>query len=381
MKIYLVAIEPSADQIGAELAEALRTETPKLSIAGIGGPKMQASGIPSQMIIEGLAIIGFTEVLTKLPLIFEGLKQSTSRIMEANPDTVILIDSYGFMIRLAKRLRKSGYTGKIVKYVAPQVWATRPKRAKTLAAHFDALLAIHAFEPDWFTPHGLDTYYVGNGVFDTDYRGGDGHKLRTQYGLVDRPVLSVFLGSRMGEIVRLSPAFTDAVQILKDRIPDLSILCLVSDSVAKEVGAQAAKDPRMNDMILLPESAKLDVMACSMAALACSGTVTTQLASIGIPTVVAYKMSVVTHAIVSRLFRPDYISIVNIAAGTELMPEFLQKDVTGEALANALIPYLVDKKKHTAASHALLKQTGIMKNKFGETAAIRAARTVIEVSK
>ncbi|WP_427450252.1 lipid-A-disaccharide synthase [Litorimonas sp. WD9-15] len=379
MRIYLIAVEPSADHLGAELAQALRAELPRLSLAGIGGPKMQAIGIPSQMPTEGLAIIGFTEVLTKIPVILEGLKQSTARILEAQPDAVILIDSYGFMIRLAKRLRKAGYNGKIIKYVAPQVWATRPKRAKVLADHVDGLLAIHSFEPDWFTPHGLDTHYVGNAVFDTDYGAGDPNKLRQQYNLSDRPILSVFLGSRVGEVVRLSPAFTDAVQILRQRLPDLAILCPVSESVAKEVGAQAAKDLRMNDMILLPESAKLDAMSCSMAALACSGTVTTQLACAGVPTVVAYRMSPVTHAIVSRIFQPNHISIVNIAANEKLMPEFLQNEVTGEALADALIPYLSDTKKRAAARDALLEQTRLMAGQPDETASARAAQAILQI--
>lgn len=379
MKIYLVAIEPSADQLGADLAQSLRAEAPNLSIAGIGGPKMRAVGVPSQMITEGLAIIGFTEIVTKLHIILEGLKQSTARIMEAQPDAVIMIDSYGFMIRLAKRLRKAGYKGKLIKYVAPQVWATRPKRAETVVETFDALLAIHAFEPDWFTPHGLETHYVGNGVFDTDYRASDGQALRDQYDLSDRPILSVFLGSRMGEVVRLSPPFTDAVQILKTRIPNLAVICPVSDSVAKEVGALAGGDPRMNDMIFLLESAKLEAMGCAMAALACSGTVTTQLACAGLPTVVAYRMSPITHAIVSRIFKPDHISIVNIAAGAKLMPEFLQNEVTGDTLADALMPYLTDIKKRTAASDALLEQTDRMKNASGETASARAARAILAI--
>lgn len=379
MKLYVVAIEPSADHLGAELVQALRATSPELSLAGIGGPKMKAVGVPSQMIIEGLAIIGFTEILTKIPVILEGLRQSTDRIMEAAPDAVVLIDSYGFMVRLAKRLRKAGFRGKIIKYVAPQVWATRPKRAKTLAERFDALLAIHAFEPEWFTPHGLETHYVGNAVFDTDYRAADGHVLRAQYSLEDRAILSVFLGSRMGEVVRLSPAFTDAVQILKAEMPELVVVCPVSESVAKEVGAVAGGDQRMNDMIFLPESTKLDAMGASLAALACSGTVTTQLACAGVPTVVAYRMSPVTYAVARRIFQPDYISIVNIAANAPLMPEFVQAEVTGEALADALRPYLTDTKQRAAAHDALLKQTDLMNNPPGETASARAAQAILEI--
>lgn len=379
MKLYLVAIEPSADELGAELAKNLKAQSSDITLAGIGGAAMRAEGLPSQMEIEGLAIVGITEALLKIHTIWDKLSDACERIIESKADAVVMIDSYGFMIRLARKLKKAGYQGRLIKYVAPQVWAMRPSRTKRMAKYFDALLAIHEFEPDWFTKDGLESHYVGNAVFDTDYRAGDPQRLREQYKLGERPVLAVFLGSRMGEIVRLSKPFTDAVQNLKTHMPDLVIICPVSDSVAKEVGAQAGADPRMNDMILLPESAKLDAMACATAALACSGTVTTQLASAAVPTIVAYRMSPVTFVIVRHLFQPDYISIVNIAADEALMPEFVQSDVTGEGLAKALLPYLTDTKKRADTSDALLQQTARMRGALDETASARAARTILSI--
>jgi len=171
-----------------------------------------------------------------------------------------------------KRLRKRGFDKTLIKYVAPQVWAMRPSRAKRVARLFDGLLTLHPFEADYFTPLGLPTHYVGNAVFDTDYLSGDADAIRKQYKLENRPILSVFFGSRKSEVDRLSRSFADAVMALKQAIPDLAIVSPVSDSVAEEVGAAAGTDPRLNEIIFLPETAKLDVMACSTAALACSGT-------------------------------------------------------------------------------------------------------------
>ncbi|MEP3654918.1 MAG: lipid-A-disaccharide synthase [Litorimonas sp.] len=379
MKIYLIAVEPSADQLGADLAKALRLAHPEVHLAGIGGAKMRSVGIPSQMEIDGLAILGITEALKKLPHVYRKITEAADRIETAQPDAVVFLDSYGFMIRLAERLRKRGFDKTLIKYVAPQVWAMRPSRAKRVARLFDGLLTLHPFEADYFTPLGLPTHYVGNAVFDTDYLSGDADAIRKQYKLENRPILSVFFGSRKSEVDRLSRSFADAVMSLKKAIPDLAIISPVSDSVAEDVGAAAGADPRLNEIIFLPETAKLDVMACSTAALACSGTVTTQLACAGVPTVVAYRLSALSHAIVSPMLTLDYISMVNISAEDALMPEFLQGQVTGEAMSSALMPYLTDTKKRATVSNALIAQTNQMRGPKHMTASAKAAQAIIEI--
>lgn len=379
MKIYLIAVEPSADQLGADLATELRARIPNVSLAGIGGPKMQAAGIPSQMSIDGLAILGITEALKRLPLVYRKLSEATDRIEVANPDVVIFLDSYGFMIRLAERLRKRGFEKTLVKYVAPQVWAMRPSRAKRVARLFDGLLTIHPFESDYFTPLGLPTHYVGNAVYDTNYNTGDGQKIRDQYDLGDRPILSVFFGSRGSEVSRLAQPFADAVVEIKRKVPNIAIISPIADSVAENVGAAAGADPRLNEIIFLPESAKLDAMACSTAALACSGTVTTQLACAGVPTVVAYKLSGLSYAIIKFLIKLDYISMVNIAADKPLMPELIQAEATGDKLAAALKPYLTDTKKRATASDALIEQTNQIRGPENVTASARAAKAITEI--
>lgn len=379
MKLFLIAVEPSADQLGADLVKELRASGETITFAGIGGPKMKAMGVPSQMDINGLAILGITEALKRLPFVYRKISEAADRIEAANPDAVICLDSYGFMIRLAERLRKRGFEKTLIKYVAPQVWAMRPSRAKRVARLFDGLLTLHPFEADYFTPLGLAAHYVGNAVYDTDYTTGDAQVIRDQYGLADRPILSVYFGSRPSEVARLAKPFADSVMALKRAVPDLAIISPIADSVAEDVGAAAGADPRLNEIILLPEAAKLDAMACSTAALACSGTVTTQLACAGIPTVVAYRLSGLSYVIVRSLIKLKYISMVNIAAGQALMPEFTQSAVKGEALATALLPYLSDTKKRAAASSALIKQTDELRGPTNVTASAKAAHAILEI--
>jgi len=379
MKIYLIAVEPSADKLGADLAEALRAARPDVSLAGIGGRRMQSVGVPSQMDIDELAILGITEALKKLPYIYRKIAEAADRVEAAKPDVVVFLDSYGFMVRLAERLRKRGFEKTLIKYVAPQVWAMRPSRAKRVARLFDALLTLHPFEAPYFTPLGLSTSFVGNPIFDTDYRGGDPNAIRLQYDLGQRPILSVFLGSRQSEIKRLSKPFADAVVALKRDIPDLAVISPVSDSVAEDVGAAAGADPRLNEIIFLPEAAKFDVMACSTAALACSGTITTELACAGVPTVVGYRLSGLSFTIVSRMVTLEYISLVNIAAKEALMPEFIQDDLTGEALSRALSGLLTDTKKRATASSALIAQTDNMRGPKEVTASAKAAQAILDI--
>ena len=379
MKIYLIAVEPSADQLGADLVKELRSARPDVKLVGIGGRRMKSAGVPSQMNIDGLAILGITEALRRLPHVYRKIAEATDRIEAAQPDAVIFLDSYGFMIRLAERLRKRGFDKTLIKYVAPQVWAMRPSRAKRVARLFDALLTLHPFEAPYFTPLGLPTTHVGNAVFDTDYRAGDPQAIRKQYDLGERPILSVFLGSRKSEIARMSKPFADAVMALKRDIPDLAVISPVSDSVAKEVGAAAGEDPRLNEIIFLPEAAKLDAIGCSTAALACSGTVTTQLACAGVPTVVGYRLSQLSYMIVNQMLTLDYISMVNIDADEALMPEFIQADATGEALRLAVSPYLTDTKKRATASNALIAQTDKMRGPKDVTASARAAQAILDI--
>jgi len=375
--IYIVAVENSADHLGAELIEQIRQNSPDIQCLGIGGPAMKAQGVTSQIDISGLAILGFMEGVKSYPMIMKRVKETVSSIIKLNPNAVILIDSWGFMIRVAKRLKQAGYKGEIIKYLAPQVWAMREGRSKILAAHVDHLMTIHNFDAPYFEKHGLPVTYVGNPIFDTNYRAGDGDKLKIECGITsDQDVLSVFFGSRLSEIKTLASDFAQTLMILKSSRQNLKVISPVSETIADRVKSAVAEDPRLQDIILLPENRKLDVLAASDVALACSGTVTTQLSCAGVPTVVAYKLNPLTFTVAKRLYKPNYISIINIAADEDLLPEFIQGDVTANNLSESISKYLDDEAYRDAASAKLIKQTGLMHGKGG-IASKRAAQTVL----
>ena len=378
--LYVVAAESSGDHLGAALIENIRKEQGlNVRFCGIGGPAMDAAGVPSLFDISPLSILGIVEGLKSYPMIMTLVNAAVDDILERNPDMVVLIDSWGFMMRVAERLKKRGFAGQIVKYVAPQVWAMREGRTKVLAKSVDHLLTIHSFDAPYFEREGLPVTYIGNPVFDTDYRQGNAQRLRNTYNIPkDAPVLIVLFGSRLSEIQRLNQPFSDAIEILQRDIPDLVCIAPVADTIATDIRAAAGADMRLQSVIFLDEKDKFDAFACATAALACSGTVTTQLACAGIPTTLAYKLGGLSWAVAKRLYKPDYVAIVNIAAGQELMPEHLQSEANGPALAASVKPYLTEPQIRQKASEGLLKQTDIMRGEGG-VASVRAASAIINL--
>jgi len=377
--VYLVAIENSADHLGAELTAQLKKKSPQIECLGIGGPAMLEQGIEPEIDISGLAILGFVEGVSAYPMIMKRIREAVDSIMKHRPDAVVLIDSWGFMIRLAKQLKKQGYTGRVIKYVAPQVWAMREGRAKILAQYVDHLMSIHSFDAQYFEKEGLTVTYVGNPIFDTDYRSGDGAALRKELGIgPNDELVSVFFGSRLSELKTLSSVFAQTVERLKNSRSHIKFISPLSASIATDVLAEAGTDLRLQHVILLDEGRKFDVFAASNVAIACSGTVTTQLACAGVPTVVSYKLNALTYAVAQRLYRPDHISIVNIAAGERLMPEFIQGDVNADNISREVASYLNDVSHREETSKRLIEQTNSMQGQGG-LASERAAQTVLSL--
>jgi lipid-A-disaccharide synthase len=378
LSVFILAVENSGDHLGAGLATALKAALPDIRLSGIGGQALKNVGISSDFNISRLSILGFTEAISAYPHILERVKTASEMIMAQQPDAVVLVDSWGFMVRVAKRLKALGYRGKIVKYVAPQVWAMRAGRANILARHVDYLLSIQPMDAPFFNAVGLANDYVGNPMFDVDYSGGDGAGLRGAYDIPKgAPVIGVFFGSRLSELHSLAQPFADTIERVKAVRPDVHFIAPMAASIDDDILAAAGQDLRLQEIILLPEARKQDVFAACDIALACSGTVTTQLASVGVPTIVAYKLSALTFFAAKRLYRPKYISLVNIAANEALMPEFMQGDVNGTMLGQALLTRLENAALRRCETRALLKQTMTMRQNKSGLASHQAAEKLL----
>jgi lipid-A-disaccharide synthase len=337
----LVAAEPSGDALGAALAEALVRQA-DVRLVGVGGAMMARHGIVSPFDVAPLSVLGVVDALAAYPLVRRRAREVGELAARERPDIAVLIDSWGFNLRVAYAIGRRRPQTRLIKYVGPQVWATRPGRARTLAKAVDHLLTIHSFDAPWFEHAGLSTTFVGNpslAAFQTD---ADPAGFRKRVGVgPDDPVLLVAPGSRTGEVERLMGPFGDAVSRVASVRPSLNVVILAADSVAEAVTARAVKWGEPPPLVV-PETERWSAMAAATAALACSGTVTTQLALAGVPMVVAYRLDPATAAIARLLIRTPYITLFNVAAGREVAPEFIQEACTGSRLAQAVAPLLDD---------------------------------------
>jgi lipid-A-disaccharide synthase len=329
--------------LGAALARALRARLgPGVRFVGVGGPAMAREGLTSAFDPASLAIVGAVNALAAYPHVLRRVREIADLARREAPDVAVLIDAWGFSIRLAKALRRVDSALPLVKYVAPQVWATRPGRARTLARSVDRLLTIHAFDPPLFEAVGLPTTFVGNPALVPGPEAQDASRFRARVGVSpDQPILLVLPGSRDAEVRRLIRPFGDAVLRLTESHPDLAVIVAAADQVAAKVAAGVGAWPRP-PIVVTGAADRAAAMRAATLALACSGTVTTELAMAGCPMVVAYRLDPLTHAVALRLLRTPHVTLFNVAAGRFIAPERIQDRCTGEVLARDLEDLLED---------------------------------------
>ena len=342
LKIMLVAAEASGDVLGAGLARALKARLGDgVAFVGVGGPRMAAEGVESPFDIAELSILGWIEGLRAYGRVKQRVAETAALAAREKPDAVVLIDSWGFTIRVAKAIRAAQPAIPLIKYVGPQVWASRPGRAKTLAGAVDHLLALYAFDAPWFEKSGLPTTVVGSSALHVDMSGADGTAFRARHGIAaEAPLLLVLPGSRPSEIQRMTPVYEATIRRLKRVLPALETAVVVAGTVADDVRARAAAWPfRVH---LVEEAEKYDAMKAATAALATSGTVSTELALAGVPMVIAYRIDGLSYALMKRLVTARHITLFNIAADQRIAPEFIQHDATPDALVAAVGRLLTD---------------------------------------
>jgi lipid-A-disaccharide synthase len=378
LKVLIVALEPSADNLGAGLMRALKSQTnAPIAFVGLGGPAMAEAGLASALSNAGMAIFGL-DAVGKLLGAWNRVEDVARLAAREQPDAAVLIDSWGFNILLAWRLRGRVPAMKRIKYVAPQVWASRSWRARTLAKAVDHVLAIHSFEPPYFEREGLATTFVGNPVLAAGASPVSAAEARAALGLAaDDQLLLILPGSRPGEIRTLAPIFEQAVARLMPGRPHLKLALPVAEAVADQV-RRAVAGWRYPVILIEGESARRDAMKAATLALAKSGTVTTELALAGVPMVVAYRFPFFTSLIVRAVIRTPYVSFVNIVAGRAIAPEFLQENCTAQNLAAALAARLDDpalRERQIADQNAALDAMG---RSVGDPSA-RAAEAVLKV--
>ena len=339
MVVVISAVEASGDVLGAALMRALKARRPGVVFIGCGGPMMAREGLTSLFPIDGFAVIGPAGALKALPAALKGAGRLARAALEEKAAAAVLIDSWSFSRLAARRIRAASPEPALIKYVAPQVWGSRPERAEHLAALFDGVLTLFEFETPWFERFGVKTQFVGNSIFQAARRRvGGGPAFRERHDIGDAPLLAVLPGSRPDEARRLGGVFEETVRLLMKERPSLRVCAPVAPAVEGIVRPAAAHWP--GAPILISPEERLEAFSAADAALAASGTVTTEIAICGTPMVVGYRVGPLTEMWIRSVITTPYASMVNVAAEREAIPEFLQKECRPEALAAALAPLL-----------------------------------------
>lgn len=379
--LFLAAGEPSGDALGAALMRALVTETGGgVRFMGVGGPAMQAEGLTSLFPQEDLAVMGLVEVLPRLPNLLRRIRQTAEACIAASPAALVTIDSPGFGLRVARKVRARAPSVRLIHYVAPSVWAWRPGRARTLARTVDHLLALLPFEPPFFTAEGLPCDFVGHPAAARPRAPDhDIAALRAEAGGGD-PLVLALPGSREGEIARHGALFGQALELLAQRRPGLRVVMPTVPGVA-EAAIAAAKRWPVPVLALDPrglaqphaEARKWAAFCAADVALAASGTVALELAAARTPMVSVYRANPLTALIVRRLVRIDTANLVNLTAAERVVPELFQENFTPEAAAQALDALLIDGgAAQLPAMEAVTRTLGA-----GDPPGLRAARSVL----
>ncbi len=377
--VFLVAAEDSGDAIGADVIDVLRARSPDIEISGIGGERMRARGAHSDVDMSGLAVLGLIEGLKAYGRVKQAVEDVAAIIAAADPDSVVLIDSWGFMWRVARALKLRGVRAKRIKLIGPQVWATRPGRARVLAQWVDHLLCIHPFEQPFYVRWGLPTTVIGNPALHRLPK-GDGQAFRVRHGLdLAAPIIGLLPGSRKSEMRRVAPTLMEATRIVRDRDPLRQVVCMVSPSVVEEVRALAASQA-FPITLVMDDAEKADAYAAMTVAIACSGTVTTELAAQGAAVVTGYKLGWITWALLRFfMFKSKYSALVNVAANAEVIPEFIQTRFNAHKIADAAERRFSDpavlESQRAAQRDAIRIMSGA-----GRSAADISAETILKLS-
>ncbi len=342
-KIFLIAGEHSGDVLGAGLIKALKEKQPDLELSGIGGPLMENQGFESLLSMEELGVMGIWEVVGQLPRLLRLIEAVIIEIERFKPDVVVTIDLPDFNFMVGKRLKKRGKShARIVHYAAPSVWAWRPGRAKKIAQFLDGLMCLFPHEPPYFTRHGLRTEFVGHPLAEHDPSLAHGEEFRKRYEIPeDATVLAVFFGSREKELDMHAAIFKDAVTIVREQNPNLVVIFPTLPYLEYEVMKTIHGVDYPAFVIVNPDE-KWDEFAACNAALAVSGTVALELAYMGVPHVIAYRMHPLSWLMVKMMVKTRFAHLANILLDEAVVPEFLQGRCNAIDVAKGVLKIIKD---------------------------------------
>lgn len=354
-RIMIITGEASGDLHGAKLISAATKQMPGIQFFGVGGKKMAEAGCEILIPGEKLAVMGIVEIVGHLPVIWKAFNQLKREFLGSNrPDALVLIDFPEFNLRLARQAEKAGIP--VLYYVSPQVWAWRQGRVRKIAAVVDSLAAIFPFEPAFYDGQDILVKYVGHPLLDEFEAAGNCQDLRLRLQIAeDKKVVGLFPGSRHNELRYMLETLVEAAQLIYAKQPQIHFLVPVANTLSHaEIQSHFPVDLPVT-LIASDDASIYDVASSCDTILTVSGTVTLQIALVGTPMAIFYKVSPLTYAIGKRLIKVDHVGLANIVAEDRIVPEFIQDMATPQNLADEALRVLNDS-RYANEMRSALKQ-------------------------
>lgn len=379
IKIFVIAGEASGDQLAASVMMSLQ-QREEVEFRGIGGLYMKAAGLNESLFpMEDLSLMGLMEIIPKIPHMLRRIRQTVEAIKGFNPDIVLTVDSPDFCFRVQKDLKHHDIKARRIHFVAPTVWAWRPERAKRIAAFLDGLICLFPFEPPFFERQGLTAVAVGHPLMKSGALDARGGRFRQAHNLgPDAKCVGLFFGSRRSEIDTLSPLITGTAKTLRNGHPHLNFIVPTLPRWQERLEALLRQEG-LEAIVTSQEEEKWDAIAACDAALAVSGTIALEIAVVGVPHVILYRMHPLTWQIVSRVVKTRSAHLVNIMLQEPVVPEFLQDRAQVELMAPAVSALLLDGGIRNRQMTAFQKVRDMLQPDPAISPADRAAEFILKI--
>ncbi len=339
LHVGIVAGEPSGDMLGDGIITAIREQVPNAVFEGIGGSRMNDNGCFSLYPMEQLSVMGFTEVVGRLPALLSMRKELRNHFLQTPPDIFIGIDAPDFNLPLEKALKEAGI--RTLHYVSPAVWAWRRYRARKMAQSADCLLTLFPFEEQFYRGQSLSVECVGHPLADKLADTADSREARDYLGLErEQPTVALLPGSRVSEVRQLARPFIKAAAWCHKRRPDLRFVVPLASDACRSTFEKSLKQSRKQLPMTLLNGQSLEAMAAANAVMLASGTATLECLLLKRPMVVAYRMSPVSFWIARSLAKTEHYSLPNLLAGRPVVTELIQRKVTPGHLGRELMKLL-----------------------------------------
>ena len=375
LHIGIVAGEASGDNIAAGLIQAIRQREPDAVFEGVAGPRMKEAGCFSLYPMEKLSVMGLVEVLKHLPELFAMRRELRRHFLENPPDIFIGIDAPDFNLSLEKSLKRAGI--RTLHYVSPSVWAWRQYRVRKIAASVDGMLTLFPFEERFYRKHNVAAHFVGHPLADLIADDVDPLQARKHLGITHAgPLVALLPGSRVAEVKRLAGDFLKAANWCYERRSDMRFIVPLANNACRSAFEEVLASVNKQLPVTLLNGQGLEAMAAANAVMLASGTATLECMLIKRPMVMAYRLSPLTYQLARLLVNTPYYSLPNLLADQPLVREFIQDDISTQALGEETLR-LVENPENTRQLTAVFTK---IHNELRQDASRIAADTIMEMT-